>query len=74
MKKSNQPTPVINRPNLEVKIKELIPCDCCADTETGKPHGIVRTVDLQPGSNKIDPIYNTTIDCPKCKGEKYVWV
>ena len=40
---------------------------------TGIPHGIVRTVDLQTGSNKLDPIYNTTIDCPTCKGEKYIW-
>ena len=72
MKKSNQP--IINRPNLEVKLKQLQPCDMCADTIDGHPHGIVRTVDLQTGSNKIDPIYNTTEDCPKCKGEKYIWV
>ena len=72
MKELNQP--IINRPNLELKIKEYKPCDCCADTETGIPHGIVRTVDLQPGSNKLDPVYNTTIDCPKCHGEKYIWV
>ena len=74
MKKSNPLTPVINRPNLQPKIKQLEPCDLCADTVTGKPHGIVRTVDFQSGSNKIDPIYNTTMDCPKCKGEKYIWV
>ena len=55
-------------------MKQLTPCDCCADTITGNPHGIVRTVDLQTGSNKLDPVYNTTIDCPKCKGEKYIWV
>ncbi len=35
---------------------------------------IETTVDFQSGSNKIDPVYNTTIDCPKCKGEKYIWV
>ena len=73
MKKSNPLTPVINRPNLEVKVKEYKPCSTCADTVTGHPHGIIRTVDLQTGSNKLDPIYNTTMDCPTCKGEKYVW-
>ena len=46
----------------------------CADTIDGRPHGIVRTVDLQTGSNKIDPVYNTTEDCPTCHGEKYIWV
>ena len=74
MKKSNPLTPVINRPNLELKPKRLLPCDMCADTVTGAPHGIVRTVDLQSNSTKLDPIYNTTEDCPKCKGEKYIWV
>ena len=57
-----------------MKLKQLQACDLCADTITGKPHGIVGTVDAQSSSNKIDPIYNTTIDCPKCKGEKYNWV
>jgi len=57
-----------------VKLKQYLPCDYCADTETGIPHGMVRTVDSQTSSNKLDPIYNTTVDCPKCKGEKYVWV
>ena len=57
-----------------MKLKQLQACDLCADTITGKPHGIEGTVDAQTSSNKIDPIYNTTIDCPKCKGEKYVWV
>jgi len=51
-----------------------VPCDLCADTVTGAPHGIVRTVDIAFNSNKLDPIYNTTEDCPKCKGEKYIWV
>ena len=74
MKKSNPLTPVINRPNLELKLKQYKACDLCADTVTGVPHGIVGTVDAQSSSNKIDPIYNTTIDCPKCKGEKYIWV
>ena len=75
MRKSNPLTqPVINRPNLEVKLKQYKACDLCADTVTGVPHGIVGTVDSQSSSNKIDPIYNTTIDCPKCKGEKYIWV
>jgi hypothetical protein len=74
MKKSNQQIPIINRPNLDLKVKQYKPCSTCADTITGTPHGIVRTVDFQPGSNKIDPIYNTTIDCPTCKGEKYIWV
>ena len=60
--------------NLELPtLKRLIPCDTCADTITGIPYGFVRTVDLQTGSNKLDPIYNTTTDCPTCKGEKYVW-
>ena len=72
MKKLNQP--IINRPNLQIQLKQLQPCDVCADTIDGNPHGIVRTVDLQSGSNKIDPIYNTTEDCPKCKGEKYIWI
>ena len=57
-----------------MKIKQLTPCDCCADTIDGHPHGIVRTVDIASNSNKLDPIYNTTEDCPKCKGEKYIWV
>ena len=72
MKKSNQP--IISRPDLSLKLKQLTPCDACADTVTGVPHGIVRTVDFQSGSNKLDPVYNTTEDCPKCKGEKYIWV
>ena len=55
-------------------MKQLTPCDCCADTITGIPHGIVRTVDSTHYGNKIDSVYNTTIDCPKCKGEKYIWV
>jgi hypothetical protein len=55
-------------------VKQYKPCSTCADTVTGLPHGIVGTVDLQTGSNKLDPVYNTTIDCPNCKGEKYVWV
>jgi len=46
----------------------------CADTVTGAPHGIIRTVDKATNSTKLDPIYNTTEDCPKCKGEKYIWV
>ena len=60
--------------NLELPIqKSLIPCKTCADTITGKPHGIVRTVDFQTNSSKLDPIYNTTTDCPTCHGEKYIW-
>lgn len=59
--------------NLENIRKILKPCDACADTVTGIPHGIVRTVDIQSNSTKLDPIYNTTTDCPKCKGEKYIW-
>ena len=71
MNKLNQS--IIKRPKLELpKIKTLIPCDCCADTIDGHPHGIVRTVDSTHYGNKTDPIYNTTIDCPKCKGEKYI--
>ena len=46
-------------------MKEYKPCSTCADTITGIPHGIVGTVDLQTGSNKLDPVYNTTVDCPK---------
>ena len=72
MKKSNQP--IVNRPKFNPRPKSLQPCDVCADTVTGVPHGIVRTVDIALNSNKLDPIYNTTEDCPKCKGEKYIWV
>jgi len=75
MKKSNPLTqPVIKRPNLDLKLKEYKPCDVCADTVDGHPHGIIRTVDFQNNSSKIDPVYNTTETCPKCKGEKYIWV
>ena len=42
-------------------MKQLTPCDCCADTITGKPHGIVRTVDSTHYGNKIDSVYNTII-------------
>tara|TARA_R110002020_G_scaffold211145_1_gene417372 strand:+ start:16 stop:243 length:228 start_codon:yes stop_codon:yes gene_type:complete len=75
MKKSNPLTaPIVNRPNLEVKLKEYKACDACADTVDGHPHGIIRTVDVQTNSNKLDAVYNTTTTCPKCKGEKYIWV
>jgi len=40
-----------------VKLKQYLPCDLCADTITGKPHGIVGTVDAQSSSNKIDPLF-----------------
>jgi hypothetical protein len=59
--------------NQSPRLKQLQACNLCADTVTGRPHGIVRTVDIQTNSNKLDPVYNTTIDCPKCKGSKYVW-
>ena len=75
MRKSNPLTqPVISRPNLELKLKEYKPCKTCADTVDGHPHGIIRTVDFQTNSNKLDPIYNTFEDCPTCKGEKYIWI
>ena len=55
MKKSNPLTqPIVNRPNLELKLKQYLPCDLCADTVTGIPHGIVGTVDAQTNSNKIE--------------------
>ena len=48
MKPFNQ---IIKKPLLDLPTqKQLIPCDTCADTITGKPHGIVRTVDLQTGA------------------------
>ena len=66
--------PIVNRPKYNPRLKQLVACDVCADTVTGAPHGIVRTVDKATNSNKVDPIYNTIEDCPKCKGEKYIWV
>jgi hypothetical protein len=65
---------IVNRPNLKpTRPKTLQPCNVCADTVTGVPHGYVRTIDFQSNSNKIDPVYNTTMDCPVCKGTKYVF-
>jgi len=55
-------------------VKRLQPCSTCADTKTGIPTGQIRTVDsshFETRFNKLDPIYNTTIDCPVCKGSKY---
>jgi hypothetical protein len=52
-------------------VKRYLPCKVCADTVTGVPTGVVRTVDSTHYGNKLDPIYNTTTDCPVCKGEKY---
>ena len=63
--------PVIKRPNLQLKLKQYKACKTCADTIDGHPHGIIRTVDFQSNSNKLDPVYNTTETCPDCKGEKY---
>ncbi len=40
---------------------------CC---QTCEGYGIVRTVDSTHYGNKTDPVYNTTTDCPVCKGEK----
>ena len=75
MRKSNPQTlPVVNRPNLEVKLKQYKACKTCADTVDGHPHGIIKTIDFQSNSNKLDPVYNTTETCPTCKGEKYIWV
>jgi DnaJ-class molecular chaperone len=45
-------------------VKRLQVCKVC------EGHGIVRTVDSTHFGNKIDPVYNTTTDCPVCKGEK----
>ena len=56
-----------------MKLKQYKACKTCADTITGNPHGIIRTVDFQSNSNKLDPVYNTTEPCPTCKGEKYTW-
>ena len=58
----------VNRKSI---VKRYLPCKVCADTVTGVPTGIIRTVDLASNSNKIDPVYNTTETCPVCNGEKY---
>jgi hypothetical protein len=55
-------------------VKRYQACKVCADTVTGVPTGQIRTVDsshYETRFNKLDPIYNTTEDCPVCKGEKY---
>lgn len=63
----------INNNNKSI-VKRLQPCRTCCDTVTGVPTGLIRTVDsshFETRFNKLDPIYNTTEDCPVCKGSKY---
>ena len=52
-------------------VKRLQPCKTCADTITGLPTGQIRTIDSTHFGQKVDSVYNTTEDCPVCKGSKY---
>lgn len=54
-------------------IQHLVPCNVCKDTDTGIPLGYVRSVDTTFHGQKTDSIYNTTVTCPACNGEKYFY-